>query len=354
MSNYTKTTDFTAKDSLVSGNINKRIRGSEIDTELANVATAVNSKLDSSAFTASNITSGTLAIAQGGTGTSSTTYCNLGSNVTGTLPVNRGGTGLTTIGGANTLLFTSIANTITSLASANTAVLTTSSTGTLVYAQGTTPSRVLRTDGTALSFAQVDISTDITGTLAIANGGTGATDAANARTNLDVPANDGTGATGTWNISISGNAATATAASTYSGTVNVGTQSTGILNIANGGTGQSTAAAAANAIGVPGAGQIWQAFSSPARDINTDYQNTTGRPISVSVTLSTVTAGANNPRFWVSTSTPATAGVTVAYFSNGTTGNIDATVGPVIIPANSYYRIQAASGTSVAFWAELR
>lgn len=353
MANYTKTTNFTAKDSLVSGDTNKRIRGSEIDTELTNVQTAVNSKLDSSSFTASNIASGTLAIAYGGTGTSSTTYCNLATNTTGVLAVANGGTGLATFGGANTLLYTSAPNSLTSLATANTAVLTTNSTGSLVYASGTTPARLLRTNGTTVSWSQADLTTDITGVLPIANGGTGANNDVDVRTNLDVPQNNGTGATGTWNISISGNAATATAASTYAGAVNVGTQATGVLNIANGGTGQSTASAAANAFGVPGAGQTWQSTIG-SRAINTDYQNTTGRPICVSVTLSTVTAGANNPRFWVGTSSPATSGVTVAYFSNGTTGNIDACVGPVIIPNNAYYRVQAAVGTSITFWAELR
>jgi hypothetical protein len=43
---------------------------------------------------ASNVT-GTLPIANGGTGSTSTTYVNLASNVTGTLPVANGGTGLT-------------------------------------------------------------------------------------------------------------------------------------------------------------------------------------------------------------------------------------------------------------------
>jgi len=43
--------------------------------------------------------------------------------------------------------------------------------------------------------------------LAIADGGTGASTAAGARTNLDVPANDGTGATGTWAIDITGDSA---------------------------------------------------------------------------------------------------------------------------------------------------
>jgi hypothetical protein len=353
MANYTKTTNFLAKDSLVSGDTNKRIRGSEIDTELTNIQTAVNSKLDSSGFTASNIASGTLAIAYGGTGTSSTAYCNLASNVTGVLPVANGGTGLASIGGANTLLYTTIANSFASLPTTNTGVLVTSATGTLSYASGTTANRLLKTNGTTVSFTQADLTTDITGVLPIANGGTGANNIVDARTNLDVPQNNGTGASGTWNINISGNAATASNADTYSGTINIGVQATGVLPIANGGTGQSVASSAANALGVPGAGQSWASFSA-SRSINTDYQNTTGRPISVSVTLSTVTAGANNPRFWVSTTTPATGGVTVAYFSNGTTGNIDACVGPIIIPNNAYYRVQAAVGTSIVFWAELR
>lgn len=46
MSNYTKTTNFTAKDSLPSGNTNKIIRGSEFDTEFNNLATAVSTKAD--------------------------------------------------------------------------------------------------------------------------------------------------------------------------------------------------------------------------------------------------------------------------------------------------------------------
>jgi hypothetical protein len=46
MSNYTKTTNFTAKDSLSTGDPNKIIRGSEFDTEFNNISTAVASKAD--------------------------------------------------------------------------------------------------------------------------------------------------------------------------------------------------------------------------------------------------------------------------------------------------------------------
>jgi|TARA_B110000908_G_C9921508_1_gene299889 hypothetical protein len=57
MSNYTKTTNFTAKDSLPSGDTNKIVRGSEIDTEYNSIAVAVNSKSN----TASPTFTGTVA-----------------------------------------------------------------------------------------------------------------------------------------------------------------------------------------------------------------------------------------------------------------------------------------------------
>jgi hypothetical protein len=48
MSNYTKSTDFEAKDSLPSGDSDKIIRGSEFEVEFDNIAVAVNSKANSS------------------------------------------------------------------------------------------------------------------------------------------------------------------------------------------------------------------------------------------------------------------------------------------------------------------
>jgi len=44
MSDYTKTTDFAAKDSLPSGNAGKIVKGSEINTEFNDIATAVATK----------------------------------------------------------------------------------------------------------------------------------------------------------------------------------------------------------------------------------------------------------------------------------------------------------------------
>lgn len=53
MSNYTKSTDFAVKDALISGNPAKLIKGTEINTEFNNIASAITSKadLDSAALT---------------------------------------------------------------------------------------------------------------------------------------------------------------------------------------------------------------------------------------------------------------------------------------------------------------
>lgn len=75
MSNYTKTTNFAVKDGLVTGNPNKIIKGTEIDTEYNNIASAISSKGDANngSFTGTttmvNLTvSGTLnATVDGGT-----------------------------------------------------------------------------------------------------------------------------------------------------------------------------------------------------------------------------------------------------------------------------------------------
>jgi hypothetical protein len=51
MSNYTKATNFAAKDSLPSGNAGKIIKGTEIDTEFNAIASAISSKADTNSPT---------------------------------------------------------------------------------------------------------------------------------------------------------------------------------------------------------------------------------------------------------------------------------------------------------------
>jgi hypothetical protein len=136
LSNYTKTTNFASKDNLSPGNPLKIVKGAEIDTEFNNIATAVATKTDNSN---ANITGGSitgitdLAIADGGTGASTATAAlnNLlpsqtgnatkylqtdGSNatwdavslstsdITGTLPVANGGTGVTSSTGTGSVV----------------------------------------------------------------------------------------------------------------------------------------------------------------------------------------------------------------------------------------------------------
>jgi hypothetical protein len=127
MSNYTKTTNFATKDNLSPGNPLKIVKGTEIDTEYNNIATAIATKTDNSAAA---ITGGTivgitdLAVADGGTGAS------------------------TAAGALNNLLPSQTSN----------------------------ANKYLQTDGTNATWDAVSLSTaDITGTLGVANGGTGVT-----------------------------------------------------------------------------------------------------------------------------------------------------------------------------------
>ncbi len=127
MSNYTKSTNFATKDNLSPGDPLKIVRGTEIDTEFNNISTAISTKTDNSAaaITGGSITGITdLAVADGGTGAS-----------TATAALNN-----------------------------------------LLPSQSGNSSKYLQTDGTNATWDAISINTgDITGTLPVANGGTGVT-----------------------------------------------------------------------------------------------------------------------------------------------------------------------------------
>lgn len=57
------------------------------------------------------------------------------------------------------------------------------------------------------SSGRLDATDGLVNAIPVANGGTGASSSSAARTNLDAPSTSGSGATGTWPISISGNSA---------------------------------------------------------------------------------------------------------------------------------------------------
>jgi len=118
---------------------------------------------------------GTLPIANGGTGTTSTTFANLTTNVTGTLPIANGGTGTTSTTFAN--LTTNVTGTLpvgnggtgaTSL-TANNVLLGNGTSALQVVAPGTT-GNVLTSDGTTWTSAAVaagDVT--LTGTQTLTN-----------------------------------------------------------------------------------------------------------------------------------------------------------------------------------------
>jgi hypothetical protein len=127
LSNYTKSTNFATKDNLSPGDPLKIVRGTEIDTEFNNISTAISTKTDNSAaaITGGSISGITdLAVADGGTGAS-----------TATAALNN-----------------------------------------LLPSQTGNSSKYLQTDGTNATWDAISINTgDITGTLPVANGGTGVT-----------------------------------------------------------------------------------------------------------------------------------------------------------------------------------
>lgn len=68
MSNYVKSTNFATKDTLPAGDTNKIVKGTEIDTEFNNIATAVSTKAD----TASPTFTGTVTLPTGTIGVTQT------------------------------------------------------------------------------------------------------------------------------------------------------------------------------------------------------------------------------------------------------------------------------------------
>ena len=146
MSNYTQSTNFATKDALTSGDPLKILKGTEINTEFANIAIAVATKADlvSPTFVTPALGTPSSGVMTNVTGLPLTT------GVTGTLPVANGGTGVTTsTGSGNNVLSTS---------------------PTLVTPLLGTPTSGVLTNTTGLP-----LTTGVTGTLPVANGGTGVT-----------------------------------------------------------------------------------------------------------------------------------------------------------------------------------
>jgi len=253
MSNYTKATNFTAKDSLSAGDVGKIIKGSEIDNEFIAIASAVASKANSNSPAFTGIpTAPTASVGTNTTQLATTAYVfgerantitltnktiNLSNNtLTGT--VAQFNTALsdgnfTTLTGTETLTnktlsspaLTGIPTSTTAAAGTNTTQVAT--TAFVTNERAATATLTNKTiNGSNNTITNVSLSGGVTGTLPVANGGTGATSASVARTNL------GLGSLATLSSIANDN---------WSGTD---------LAVANGGTGSSTASGARTNLGL--------------------------------------------------------------------------------------------------------
>jgi len=202
-------------------------------------------------------TSGYAFVSGGASAAPSWSQISLTAGVTGTLPVGNGGTGLTTYA-IGDLLYASGTTTLSRLADV--------ATGNVLLSGGV---------GVAPSWGQVSLTSAVTGTLPVANGGTGQTTASAAFNALspitsqgDLILGTGTNTAGRLAIGANGyvltsNGTTASWAASTGGVTSFSAGTTGFtpntattgaitlagtLNVANGGTGQTTATAAFNAL----------------------------------------------------------------------------------------------------------
>jgi hypothetical protein len=241
-------------------------------------------------------------------------------SLTGTLPISKGGTGQIT---ANAAL------------------------NALLPSQTGAANKALVSDGTNTSFGQVSLTVGVTGTLPVANGGTGVTTSTG--TGNVVLSTSPTITSATLVTPALGTPASGTLTNCTFPTLNQNTTGTAAglsatLAIASGGTGQTTAANAGSALGAIGVGQTTQdVFASRARA--TTYTNNTGRPIMVYISF--VNDAANS----ITNQLISVDSITIINMGLGSDRRNACTF---IVPNGSTYRVDIDSRDNIVTWCELR
>ena len=159
------------------------------------------------------------------------------SSITGTLAIADGGTGASSASDARTNLGVDAAGTDNS------------TDVTLV----TTTADYLSIVGQAITLNQIDLAADVTGDLPVADGGTGASSASDARTNLGV---DAAGTDNSTDVTLAGSLdyITISGQTITRNAIDLAADVTGDLPVADGGTGASSASDARTNLGVDAAG----------------------------------------------------------------------------------------------------
>jgi hypothetical protein len=157
MSNYTKSTNFTAKDSLPTGDTNKVIRGTEFDTEFDAIATAVGTKSDLAGPTFTGTATFANLTATGTVNLTGATVSNLGTVTT--VDINGG-----TIDGATIGASSASTGNFTTLSINGTAITSTAAELNILDGVTASTAEINLLDGVTSTTAELNILDGVTAT----------------------------------------------------------------------------------------------------------------------------------------------------------------------------------------------